>query len=431
MNPKPNSTRQLAKKLLVRVPKLRPYIQRKEHLEGEVVALAETVQALQKRNDLWAEEVRTLRGEHQTREIIWPVRPEDILAADYRKPYHPPAVRRKPPFSVNWVVPPMGPVSGGHADIFRAINHLESRKHSCRIYFYDPLRQSSPGELKRNMRRYAPVAAPIVYNARSIAPSDALVATSWHTAYPVFIASGSVKKFYFVQDFEPFFDPVGSYSTLAETTYRFGLHGITLGSWLKQKLSTEYGMKCDAIELGVEPDHYHLLEPQPRRGGVLFYARPVTPRRGFEMGILALEAFHRRNPSQEIHMVGWDLSQYKIPFPYVDHGILSHQALNQLYNHCIAGLVLSFTNMSLLPLEMMAAGCQPVMNDAPHTRLASYRKLLVYSSPTPQALADSLHAAVTETTEARVHDLANQAERFQWSQSYATLEQILVRELSA
>jgi hypothetical protein len=44
-----------------------------------------------------------------------------------------------------------------------------------------------------------------------------------------------------VQDFEPYFEPVGSYSTFAENTYRFGFHGITLGEWLSKKLTNEYG----------------------------------------------------------------------------------------------------------------------------------------------------------------------------------------------
>jgi hypothetical protein len=62
-----------------------------------------------------------------------------------------------------------------------------------------------------------------------------------------------------VQDFEPYFEPVGSYSTFAENTYRFGFHGITLGEWLSKKLTNEYDMKCDYIKMGTDVQDYKLL----------------------------------------------------------------------------------------------------------------------------------------------------------------------------
>lgn len=57
------------------------------------------------------------------------------------------------------------------------------------------------------------------------------------------------------------------------------------------------------------------------------------------------------------------------PFRCVDHGLASPTELNAIYNCCFAGLSLSLTNVSLVPLEMLAAGCIAVVNDAAHNRI--------------------------------------------------------------
>src|SRR5947208_1533993 len=143
--------------------------------------------------------------------------------------------------------------------------------------------------------------------AASRMPADAASrprATSWTTAYPVRNAKIEGGKFYFVQDFEPSFYPVGSESVLAENTYRFGLYGITAGGWLSKKLEHDYGMQCDHFEFGSDFGRYYYVN-SGHRSKVFFYARPVTTRRGFELGVLALDRFHRAKPEYEINMAGW------------------------------------------------------------------------------------------------------------------------------
>ena len=83
--------------------------------------------------------------------------------------------------------------------------------------------------------------------------------------------------------------------------------------------------------------------------------------------MIALDLFSRRHPEVDIHLFG--RSVRRPPFAATDHGLLTPQQLNRLYNRCIAGLVLSATNVSLVPHEMLAAGCIPVVNDAEHNRV--------------------------------------------------------------
>ena len=59
------------------------------------------------------------------------------------------------------------------------------------------------------------------------------------------------------------------------------------------------------------------------RCGVVFFARPDTPRRGFELGMLALELFAGEHPEVEIHVIGAaPARRVGVPFPFIDHGHL-------------------------------------------------------------------------------------------------------------
>ena len=64
--------------------------------------------------------------------------------------------------------------------------------------------------------------------------------------------------------------------------------------------------------------------------------------------------------------------------------------LNEVYNRCATGLVISLTNMSLLPLELLSAGVIPVVNEGPNNRLVSDNPFLAYSAASPHALANKM-----------------------------------------
>jgi len=271
--------------------------------------------------------------------------------------------------------------------------------------------------------------APVKVGVEGLEDCDAVFAPSWPTAYPVFNLKTRAKKFYFVQDFEPYFFPASSESVLAENTYRFGFYGITAGRWLTEKLNTDYGMSCDHYEFGSDSGRYH-FKNQEKRKSIFFYARPVTPRRGFEFGVLALELFHRRHPEYEIHFAGWDVSGLKFSFPFVNHGVMKLTELDGLYNDCAAALVISFTNMSLLPLELLSAGCIPVVNDAPNNTLVSANPYISYTQSSPSAMADALCAVVERADQVEyARKAAASVQNLSWDDSGAKFEAILKREL--
>jgi glycosyltransferase involved in cell wall biosynthesis len=122
----------------------------------------------------------------------------------------------------------------------------------------------------------------------------------------------------------------------------------------------------------------------------VFYARPGTPRRGFELGMMALDLFARQHPEVEIHLVGQPIFWHRPSFPFVDHGFLPPTELAALYRRCSAALVLSLTNLSLLPAELLACGCTPVMNDAENTRVSCDSPYVRFTRPVPTEIAATL-----------------------------------------
>jgi glycosyltransferase involved in cell wall biosynthesis len=323
---------------------------------------------------------------------------DDVLAADWQtRGANDEAGAAATPRSltINWVIPVIGNGSGGHRTILRLVKLLEERGHTCRIVVYDGRGIQTAEEARAIIARHFPsIRAEVRGGGDEIGDCDALIATAWNTAYPVFNASTRARKFYFVQDYEPSFYATGTESILAENTYRFGLDGITAGAWLSEKLSAEFGMRCDHFDFGSDAGQY-AFENAGERKKVVFYARPSTPRRGFELGVLALALFARAHPEYEIHMVGADLSKYELPFEFVDRGILTPAELNELYNESAAALVISLTNMSLLPLELLAAGCIPVVNKADSNTKVSDNPFIFYAETSPQALARALGEAVS------------------------------------
>lgn len=300
--------------------------------------------------------------------------------------------------STAWIMNPPGESSGGHQTIFRSIRYLEQAGHRATVQLYHGADHAIDARyieaLVKERGSYTRVDAP--FQAYSGVPddTDVIVATGWETAYPAYRDPSTARRLYFVQDFEPAFYPVGSEHVLAENTYHFGFDAITAGRWLATRLATEYGMTTRHFDFAADTTTYR-LDTTTRRDEVVFYARPVTPRRGFELGVMALERLRRLRPDVVIHLVGWDVSDYDLPFPHVDHGIISTAALNEIYNRCGVGLVLSLTNMSLLPLELLASGTIPVVNDGPNNRMVTDNPFIEYSASSPAALARRMDAVLS------------------------------------
>ena len=297
------------------------------------------------------------------------------------------------PLKINWVIPGVVKGSGGQLNIFRTIHYLEQWGHVNRVY---AVAKNTPtgSEAQRLLRDfYFPINAPIEILSEHVADSDVLVATEWTTAYVVRSLSNTAGKFYFVQDIENRFYPEGSLAEFARETYRWGFHGITLGRWIADVLNDEFGMPCSPFGFSFDREVYSSQGrdwARQRQQRVLFYARPTSERRGFELGILALAIVAKKRPDVEFVLVGFRPRKMRIPFRAILPGVLSPTELAGLYRECDVGLVLSHTNLSMLPLELMACGCAVVSNRGPNVEWLLTDETTQLANSTPESLASAV-----------------------------------------
>lgn len=331
--------------------------------------------------------------------------------------------KSKTHFNVAWVISPPGRTSGGHQNAFRFMKVLEDAGHQLTIYLYSPAKYPVVNvEAVKEMLSATTAFPDLKADIRVYSPEqgidgeyEAVVASDWGTAYAAYRYQGKAKRLYFTQDYEPWFFSRGSDYVLAENTYRFGFYGISAEKWLAKKLTRDFGMPGGAYEYGVDSSKYHLDNTQ-RRTEVLFYSRPPTPRRATEFGLLALKELHRLRPDISINLVGWDMSDFDVPFPYVNNSALDIKDLNAVYNKCAAGLALSLTNLSLLPMELMGAGVVPVVNDAENTRTILESPFIEFVEMSPRAIAERLIAQVDRENQQEYSQIiANSVSDSEWT----------------
>jgi O-antigen biosynthesis protein len=331
--------------------------------------------------------------------------------------------------TIQWVIPDFGYGSGGHLNIFRFINLLHDLGFKQRIIIIPPYQWANAEEAKAKIESwYFPVQASVVLGIANFLPSEFTIATGWQTAYWVHHYTDTKLKLYFIQDFEPSFYPVSTEYYLAENTYRLNLIGITSGTWLKNKLTSEYGMKCQAISFACDKDFYSVGDGvKAERFTILFYSRHSTKRRLFELGLLALIKVCEKHPDVGVVFAGGDVSGYDIPFTHLNARELALSALPPLYRRCHLGLVLSGTNLSLLPLELAACKCPVVMNDNPCAKWLLDETAAFFAQPDPQALADQICFAIENEAERlkRAENAYNISQNGSWAAEAGTMAQFM------
>lgn len=299
-----------------------------------------------------------------------------------------PAWTNGQPMSVGWLCTPPSAGSGGHTTIFRMAQALVRSGHDCVIYVHDE-HGWSLDQHKATIERWWPwMRAEVRDAAAGLDDHHAIFATSWTTAWTLLQHDAAGARCYFVQDFEAAFYPAGSEYLLAEATYTFPYHMVTAGRWLAEHLTRSYGADARHFDFGSDLNNYRYADSESGRAAICYYCRPETPRRAHELAIASLAMFAGQHPEVPIYSFGQNPGD--VPFRIIDKGLLSPAELNTLYGACRAGLVLSATNSSLVPHEMLAAGCIPVVNDAEHNRIVLDNDNVAYCRPMPHEIAGEL-----------------------------------------
>ena len=303
------------------------------------------------------------------------------------------AVAEAPSLDVAVVLPQFRRGSGGHSTIANLVRGLEARGHHVSLHVHDEEGRHDGEDVDALFQRFfGPVAARTT-TALPDAP-DVVVATGWQTVPTVLKVSAKARA-YLVQDHEPEFYATSAERTWAAWTYDQGLHAICASPWL----ASVVGGEASSFDLGVDHDHYKPLPTHRRDDLVLAYARAVTPRRAVPLALLALHELHRRRPHVEIALFG-ESREIPTPFPHRHLGVLEPDGLAHAYASAAVGMVLSLTNPSLVPTEMLACGL-PVVDVASDAMVATFGHdgPIVLAEPDPLALCDAVERLLDDLLE--------------------------------
>jgi glycosyltransferase involved in cell wall biosynthesis len=270
------------------------------------------------------------------------------------------------------VVPQFRRGSGGHSTIMHLLRGLEARGHTCSVWVEDSdgtHADQEPAETEQLFRDwFGGLSGDVHASFDAWRGADVVLATGWQTVHRVLRLGGARTRGYLVQDHEPEFFGTSAERTWAEQTYGLGLPCVAASPWLARLLRERYGARADAFDLGIDHGVYAPVVGADRRtDSVCFYARAVTPRRAVPLGLLALRELAARRPELRIVLFG-EARPIAAGFEHVDAGVLAGPQLAELYRESTIGLVLSMTNPSLVPTEMLACGLPVVDLDSDSMR---------------------------------------------------------------
>ncbi len=303
----------------------------------------------------------------------------------------------RPKMTIGWLATAPVRGGGGTRNILRMARYLQSFGHEVTLYV-EPLGHfHSENEIDSFIKTNFPgEPLRVVMGLENTAPSDALIATLWATAERLRDIRTCRGKFYLVQDFEPYFYPMGEWHLRAEATYRFGFHHITSGRWCAKFLREQYDARADHFDFPLDRSIYYPRPIARHRPGprVIFFSRPEMPRRCYNLGLDALGRLRARMPEVQITLFGSDeVDSRSVPFPCeILKNIPDLDRLAELYSSADAALVLSTTNTSLVPFEVAACGCPVVDLDLEVNRVNYLGSdAMSLTALDPEALANGLY----------------------------------------
>jgi glycosyltransferase involved in cell wall biosynthesis len=254
--------------------------------------------------------------------------------------------------SVSIVMPDIFAGSGGHRKLLLLAEEFSRRGKLCELVV---ISERSKTAIVETIDKFDINAKFSVRPYLGIVPeADLVIASSWNTVEIVASARTSAKR-YFVQDYEPFFMPMGTEYLQAYDSYRQGLRTVCLGRWVSKKLLSEFDIDVKATDFPIDHDVYFPRRKwEARENIILFYARPDQPRRLFSLGREAIIFLRGVLPGWRIIMFGAVVEDIEGVENMGKLGDLDQIA--EMYSRARLGISFSATNPSLVGLEMLASG---------------------------------------------------------------------------
>jgi hypothetical protein len=337
--------------------------------------------------------------------------------------------------NITWIIPDFMAGAGGHMTIFRIARYLQEFGHNVSLLIQTPNFHTTPQAALETIRtHFQPFdgAVGLLGDELPHLRGDALIATDRFTCYPVQAIGGFRRKFYFVQDYETQFFPMGAEALLTENTYRMGFDCLCAGEWLQSMMQERYNLWAACWPLAHDSTFY-FVDKGAQRGTnrIAFYARHATARRAVELGLMALDLLWERGVDFHAEFFGWDIGNLGVKYPYTNHGILSPQRLGNLYRASTIGVVFSATNHSLVNKEMMACGLPVIDLDVESVRASFPNDCLSTAYPLPESIADAISGLLNDAS--RRDTVAKAGLSFisglSWEKSARVVEQALIDRL--
>jgi glycosyltransferase involved in cell wall biosynthesis len=258
--------------------------------------------------------------------------------------------------TIAWVLPNLPTGSGGHRNVFRLANSAGLQGYRSIVVICDNHHGNSIDDFAR--QNYGDGHFQVTGNTDVIGEVDFAVATHHSTLDFVSTRAHQTSRLgYVVQDFEPWFYPMGQqYLQALETYTRSEFNIICSGKWMSEKVKEVRGQAVPFFEFPLDREIYF---PEVKaKQGILFFAKPDTPRRLFDLGIESLRLVRKVLPEVKISLFGasaQQLQQFQHEFDIIGK-LPSIQEVGELYRGYKVGLAFSTSNPSLVPVEMMACG---------------------------------------------------------------------------
>jgi O-antigen biosynthesis protein len=291
--------------------------------------------------------------------------------------------------TIAWLVPSLLEGSGGHRTILQHADTLQRHGHRCVLYLENCGHYSDNSMRKDIKRMFGHEFEDVRSGWSGIQAADMVFATIWYSARVVRDLPFPCVKAYFVQDLEAQFSPMGDGYLMAENSYRYGLHPVTIGRWLPTVLQRQFGINAHYFDFCADLDVYRPSPDIKREKAVCFIHQPEKPRRCAALGIEALGIVKHFMPDVEILLYGSKASG-KVWFEHRNLGLISLADCARLYNTCAAGLCVSSTNPSRIPFEMMAAGLPVVEIHRDNLLYDLPSQAALLCEPTPESLAKGI-----------------------------------------
>ncbi len=286
--------------------------------------------------------------QEQRRALMLPSLSKEYLE-EYRRT-HPNNGKKK----IAWVIPHPGKGSGGHRTIIQNVNALIRAGYECDIYVEDD-DISTPQIVRNKINEYYEKCDAGIYVGLQVKKDyDLMFATGWQIVE--FVKNMPArKKAYFIQDFEPWFFPMGDQYLITENSYRYGFKPVTIGKWLAHKMLAEYNNPVEYFDFGADLNVYKKLDNVKKENAICFVYQPEKSRRCDIIGLRALKIVKTLKPDLKIYLYGSSV-EATFDFECENLHIIPITECNELYNKCKVGVCMSASNPSRIPFEMMAAG---------------------------------------------------------------------------